>query len=369
MGLSEHHLRGLDDGACILLLGSFVRAVALGDNINKLPNMSPDTINLYMVSAHRFLEVVLNRQIDIMDPHHKGKRPRHHPFLGQQISDRRRWYKPNERYEPFTMEMFEALQRWIATDPDPSLVFFSKVHATYDWTRLGLFTGFRIGEYGQSQTEPGQPFARIPNEPEVPEEYRGMPLAMMAQDFVFYDRNYVRIPHLTLASRHARQEVIWVEICWRYDKSAHNFTRKKYRATGHPIFCPVDAAVKIIHRAALLGVPANEPIGVWSEDTSSYRFIHARDVTSVMRTSVDLAYPDPQHYMRINRHRVVPHSNRVTAAVALFKAGASNDEIAFKLRWHPNSVPTYLRACFHSLGDMLESYITGALQLTFAPSA
>ena len=89
-----------------------------------------------------------------------------------------------------------------------------------------------------------------------------------------------------------------------------------------------------------------EPIGASSLDGgSSYRFLHAKDVTEVMRGSVMLAYPNPNHYMRINVNRICPHSNRVTAAVCLQKGGASNDDISFRLRWHPTTVPTYLRSC------------------------
>ena len=72
--------------------------------------------------------------------------------------------------------------------------------------------------------------------------------------------------------------------------------------------------------------------------------------------------------MRINRKRIVPHSNRVTAAVCLQKGGAENDEIAFKLRWHPTSVPTYLRECFQSIGATLEKAIAGVMKVTFASS-
>jgi hypothetical protein len=144
--------------------------------------------------------------------------------------------------------------------------------------------------------------------------------------------------------------------------------KKCFKITGHPIYCPVDAAVCIIHRTTLLGVPATYPVGVWSSHTTSYRFLKSREVSEVMRSSVDMAYPDPNHYLRINRHLIVPHSNRVTAAVCLQKGGANNDEIAFRLRWLPSSVPTYLRDCFQSIGDTLERTIQGAMKLTFSSS-
>ena len=57
--------------------------------------------------------------------------------------------------------------------------------------------------------------------------------------------------------------------------------------------------------------------------------------------------------MRINVNRICPHSNRVTAAVCLQKGGASNDDISFRLRWHPTPVPTYLRSCFDAIGEKM----------------
>lgn len=297
------------------------------------------------------------------------KRARLHPFLAQQIADRRRWQQPSERYEPYTVDMFNALADRISQAPDLNSCFLGKTHCVYDWSRLGVFTGFRIGEYGQSTLAAGELFNRIPMDPDVPQEFRGMPLAMMASDFIFYDKDFVVVPHDVVATRHKQGLVAWLEIRWRYDKSQQNFVKKRFGCTNDPIFCPVDAAVHIIHRKNLLQVPLEYPIGVWSADGISYKFLHAREVTEVMRLSCDWAYPDPNHYMRQHRSQIVPHSNRVTAAVCLQKGGASNDEIAFKLRWHLTSVPTYLRDCFQSIGTTLERAIAGALQLTFSSSS
>ena len=42
--------------------------------------------------------------------------------------------------------------------------------------------------------------------------------------------------------------------------------------------------------------------------------------------------------MRVHLSRIVTHSNRVTAVVALSQAGVPFDDIAFRLRWSPASV-------------------------------
>ena len=366
--LSEYDLQKLDDAGCILVLGTYLRDVKRGNNKKEKADLKADTLRAYLSTAHKYLQYRLGRSIHVMDPAYGGKQNRYHPFLYQQIHDRSCWQQKNEHYEPFTMEMFLALQRWISAEPEPTATFLGKTHSVYDWTRLGIFTGFRASEYSQGDLASGELFNMIPDKNDVPKQFRGMPLAMMARDFRFFDKNYVLIPHKHLITRYKRGDVVWLELCWRYDKSAFNFVKKRFKITGHPIYCPVDAAVCIIHRTTLLGVPATYPVGVWSSHTTSYRFLKSREVSEVMRSSVDMAYPDPNHYLRINRHLIVPHSNRVTAAVCLQKGGANNDEIAFRLRWLPSSVPTYLRDCFQSIGDTLERTIQGAMKLTFSSS-
>jgi hypothetical protein len=82
-----------------------------------------------------------------------------------------------------------------------------------------------------------------------------------------------------------------------------------------------------------------------------------------MRAACKAAYPDAKHYMRIHINRLVSHSNRVTAAVALRAAGQSIADIAFRLRWKAESVETYLRECYQCIGDLTPKAITGAANL------
>jgi hypothetical protein len=72
------------------------------------------------------------------------------------------------------------------------------------------------------------------------------------------------------------------------------------------------------------------------------------------------AYHNPTHYMRVNIDQIVPHSNRITAAVSLMLGGAMDEENAFRLRWHVSSVPTYLRECFQQVGGIVQSTLMGA---------
>ena len=72
------------------------------------------------------------------------------------------------------------------------------------------------------------------------------------------------------------------------------------------------------------------------------------------------AHPEPNHYLRKNIRGLTSHSLRVTAAVALYNAGVSIDEIAFRLRWHSEAVKLYLRDHYAHIGDLTKKVIVGA---------
>ena len=65
--------------------------------------------------------------------------------------------------------------------------------------------------------------------------------------------------------------------------------------------------------------------------------------------------------MHKKHKRIDCHSNRVTAAVALANAGRSSQEIAYRLRWKPESVEHYLRECPKVIGPLCASTIEGAM--------
>ena len=66
--LSEHDLRRLDDNGLVILLGTYLFQVKQGDNQKRKLDLASDTVRNYWASAHRFLEWVLGRSIDMNDP-------------------------------------------------------------------------------------------------------------------------------------------------------------------------------------------------------------------------------------------------------------------------------------------------------------
>eukprot|EP00980_Cylindrotheca_fusiformis_P027086 scaffold18729_cov83-Cylindrotheca_fusiformis.AAC.1 len=180
--------------------------VMSGNNLTNNPDLSAQTASNYLSAARGVLQLVLHRSINIYDPSSLSRQPRYHPFLGQQLAERRKWSKPMEKKEPFTADMFQWLASQLAHEAGSLVSFVGCRFCVFDWMRLGIFTGFRVSEYGQSKLKPGQRFQLIPHSRDVPTRFRGAPLAFVAADFVFYDGSQHVIPHSSLFEAHCRGE-------------------------------------------------------------------------------------------------------------------------------------------------------------------
>jgi hypothetical protein len=233
-----------------------------------------------------------------------------------------------------------------------------RLPAIFDWTRLGVFTGSRLGEYGQSKPRPGELFATVPNSPDA-SIWANTPLAFIQDDFTFYDelRHLLDCSDLESLSRRA----IEVHVRFRFDKSSLNFSIRKFRRTPRNFMCTVKSRISILCRADRLRVPASHPIGVYRSTTEgAYKFIRGDDVSSVMCYACVSAYPESSHYMRQHIDRIVAHLNRVTACLALHQAGVTIDDIAFCLRWQVPSIQFYIRERYSKLGELTQKAVAGA---------
>jgi DNA-binding NarL/FixJ family response regulator len=68
--------------------------------------------------------------------------------------------------------------------------------------------------------------------------------------------------------------------------------------------------------------------------------------------------------MRQHIDRIVAHSNRVTACLALNQAGVALEDIAFRLHWQVPSVQFYMRESYSKLGELTQKAVAGAALTT-----
>ena len=283
------------------------------------------------------------------------------PILADTIKLRQKWQQPKPKREPFTWEIFEAFHKAVlkATKHDKS-AYLDSTAACFDWLCLGCFTGSRAGEYAQTVAPKGQ-YSKVPASMAAG-KWQNTPIAFMLADFTLYDKYHRKI-HISLAILTSGAQVCEVHISFRFDKGKLNFQIRKFRRTGS-FLCPVEAVLSILLRAHILQVPAHEPLGVYRCDKKgNYTYLRSTDIITTVRKICVLAYPDKNHYLRVNITSLVAHSNRVTAAMALRAMGKSIEEIAFRIRWAKESVEYYLRECSFTIDDLTACAIHGAMVL------
>jgi hypothetical protein len=361
-GYDQQSARGITDGLALDLIGAYLSWVKAGNSLpsNGTGPLSEQSLRNYVNAAAQCVTVLTEQPCIVLDPTtFQQKRVHMHPYIREQLAQRAAWSQPKKKKEPYTLDMFLALAGFLQSLRDATEAFLTVEHAVFDWTRLGLFTGSRVSEYAQTRLKAGIQYNTIPQIPDAG-IWAGQPLAFIRADFTFYSDSHAIVPLSDIVQSHRLQRIVDVHIRFRFDKSPTNFSVRKFRTTNDPILDPVAAAVSCIHRADLLDIKEWEPIGVYYSSRRGSRFLRDYNVSKVMRQACMWAYPNPTHYMRVNIQSIVPHSNRITAAVSLKLGGASDEEIAFRLRWHVSSVPTYLRECFQQVGTLIQQTLEGA---------
>ena len=342
-----------------------MEAVALGDNLQGKEDLSDSTIRAYISAAVAWIEVECPKIARIpIYSNEKGttKADRFHPYLRELLAQRTIWKKPRDKKEPISADMFDAM-RDMAKECRRSSIYgnYGRNAVLWDFARLACFTGSRLGEYGLSRKPAGvkpDGWDKIPNSHDVPKEWRGRPMAFITEDFLLYDKKWRLISHRT-ALRHPKR-VKFVEVRFRYDKSPENFVFRKFKRM-HSFFCLVDAVLSILarHYSDQYRRPG-EPLGFFINRNGQRRAIKGEHVQEYLQDACRRAHPDSNHYLRQHIHCLMSHCFRVTAAVALFNAGVSISDIAWRLRWSKKSVEKYLRDCARIINELSFKAMDGA---------
>jgi hypothetical protein len=358
MRFDTNSLLSVQEDQVMPLLIAYLHFIAYEQGgLNKRSNLMAATLSGYLSAAVLWLRGYLHLKADLhLSP------GLIHPMISDILAQRRAWQRPRKKREPYTFAMFKTLYNQLQHEAKAdATVSLDLKAAIFDWIRLGTFTGSRIAEVAQTQGS-HDCISRVPADPGAG-DWKTDPIAFIAEDFTFFASNNVQ-----LSRKQILQHPEWVHVVhirFRYDKSPRNSVIRKFVRSGHKWFCPVKASISIIARACALHTDSKYPLGVYRSNKSgqptlllrSYQFI------KMMRQACVDTYKDPQHYMRKNIKHIDAHSNRVTAAVALSNAGLSIDEIAFRLRWKPESVEHYLRDCARAIGGLTDAAIRGSLMI------
>ena len=357
-GYDTELFRRLSDGECLNTLALFLHDVANGHNLVTTDTLTPSTLTNYLVAAKHYLQLVRGCFLQTHCPENPNNL---HPVLAHQLAFRRKWFRPSDRREPITHDMFANLATRVRllldASPASHILFLPTV---YDWLCLGIFTGSRAGEYAQTNGSKHQysPVPHCPNDP----SWVGKPIAFVASDFTFLTAQNQEI---TAARAPAHLSLVAVRIRFRHDKSKWNFTTRTFRRAQHPFLCPLQATLCILIRAQTLHLPPSEPLACYKETLSSPTpvYLTSAVIVAELRKTCVLAFPNPSHYHRRHIKCLVAHSTRVTVAVALWNCGVPPETIAFRLRWTQQSVEHYLRDCSKAIGPLTTKAIMGAMSI------
>ena len=168
--------------------------------------------------------------------------PRLTSFFADILRSRAKWTVPHPKRLPYTHAMFQALAILVKEDMALSKSAHQDLlHSVFDWIRLGVFTGSRSGDCAQTTTPKGS-FSKVPDSWAPPPKWQNQPLVFILSDFTLLDKHIcVILPHEALKNP---KRCCWIQIRYRFDKSATNFSLRRYRR-GKGFLCPVCAALAI----------------------------------------------------------------------------------------------------------------------------
>ena len=246
---------------------------------------------------------------------------------------------PNRRYM-----IEDTMVIWLYNEAQKELCIDSGLSAIVDWIILGRYTGFRKSEWAQSTLSSFQKIDTWEGNP---------PLAMILSDFQFLGSNQERLSVKTLYNQglqleEVAKQVEHVNIEWRHQKNGDHGQKVMYsRDRNNPKYCPTLAALRIAWRALRLGVPSDEPIGVFKKKKRR-RFITDTMVAEILREAAKevLKITDPDELKLWSTHSI-----RVTAANLLHRERFSDSFIQSRLRWKSNSFLVYLRNTIYAAGQ------------------
>ncbi len=208
-----------DERTVISVLGRFLESVGQGGGIRSTANPAAGTLAGYLRATHTLLESTISMSVPYVYSGAMAQgsgSSRIHSALADILAQQHAWGRPQKKKEPFTHAILDTLHTQVTrrASLDPS-THLDRLAAVFDWLALGLHTGSRLGEYGQSKPSKKSLFAKVPAGPRA-----GDPIAFMRSDFVFWDSSMVQVPYLLAIARPVA--VFEVHICFRYDKSPRN---------------------------------------------------------------------------------------------------------------------------------------------------
>jgi hypothetical protein len=208
----------------LVQISAFMEDIHHGNSLRNTSNPSNKTICGYMTSAAEAWKALTGMTVPLYGDPKDSECAKLKPIVANILSQHRNWKPTKQWREPYTFAMFQALNDFLCTSISiDGSVFLQERWAIFDWTRLSIFTGWRLAEYGQSKPTPGALFATVPRMTHAG-EWAGSPLAFVCDNFTFYDNQFVHLLQSEATQDLPRRVAHFVFIRFRFDKSPTNFS-------------------------------------------------------------------------------------------------------------------------------------------------
>lgn len=253
------------------------------------------------------------------------------PCIKQVLDELERWEKVPDCREPFTIAMWDELNRLADKHPPDTLWPVCR-----NFFGCGLYGGFRLTEWAQpdANSDLSTP-ALAPT---------GVPRAFCLDDIEFRAGANSRIPldDALLAKPDAPARVL-LTFSWQKNGN-HGEQRLFVDNTTKPEMSFTRLMQRIVQRAVrLVGRTNTIPLCVYRTDSGEIRLVTAAQVALVMQTIACRVYNlDPVKHKR-ELSRWTSHSLRVGACVTLHAMGFTDTQIQFLLHWRSLTFLVYLR--------------------------
>jgi len=314
-----------------LQLAMFAIHLSMGNNI-KCKTLSLATIKKYIRAVSSL--TALHRKLDIRKDCPTDE------TLGKSLqgifTEIKRWQDvPNQR-EPCTPEMLLLMNDLGKEAQEDSLTA-----ALADWCTCAMFGGFRIGEYGQTESHRKTP-------PKAAKNYRGDTRGFTIDDFRVQTRSGRRLRGADIL-KVPYEEIYCVWVRFRTQKNQDNgierlFLRSDFTKRG---ICFVLAIYRIIARFVRLfgSEDHTTPVAAYKSEQGSLRLITADDVADQIRAlAAEVYHLDPKTVQgKKDLQKWSSHSLRIGACVFLHSAGFSTIDIKWICRWRSDAFMAYLR--------------------------
>ena len=255
------------------------------------------------------------------------------PVLQAVYHEAQRWEAMPNRQEPVTMEMTNHLIKQASkASPDSSAA------AIADWSILGQQSGFRSSEWSQPHSN-----QTLPLDAPITRNVDNSATAFIASDFTLKDK---RNRPLKYSPTLDPDTVEHVDTRWRFQKNNNNGEQITYsRSHSDPTHCYVRAVLRILARAARLGVPHDSPVAVALHRSGKQKTKTVSYITSALSTKFIRQAATAAHGITAAKSlaRFSNHSIRVGACVHMDAAGTPAHQIKKRLRWKSDTFMDYLR--------------------------